>query len=175
MPRRVKTEITSSAALLLGRLLICTARGPWQIMWNTILNHSTPIEMCLIFRKSPFSQPFYTPHQLNSWLENSREKKQRGRKGSENVLIKIFFPIFYTHWRKIKEEFPSQFISSPEIKHVFANHSSLYKREALCVCQSGSAAQWLNWQIILTQSCSRALPLRFPSHLSPWQLASYLG
>lgn len=98
----------------------------------------------------------------------------RGRKGSENVLIKIFFPIFHTHWREIKEEFPTQFISSPEIKHVFANNFSWYKRKALCVCQSGSAAQWLNWQIILTQSCSRALPVCFPSHPSPWQLASYL-
>lgn len=76
--------------------------------------------MCLIFRKSPFSQPFYTPHQLNSWLENSTKR----RKGSENVLIKIFFPIFHTHWREIKEEFPNQFISSSEIKHVFAKNFS---------------------------------------------------
>lgn len=98
-------------------------------MWNTILNHSTPIEMCLIFRKSPFSQPFYTPHQLNSWLENStKRKKMQWKCSNQNI-----FPYFYTHWREIKEEFPTQFISSPEIKHVFANNFSLYKRKALCV------------------------------------------
>lgn len=67
--------------------------------------------MCLIFRKSPFLQPFHTFHQLNSWLENSNRK----RKGSRNVLIKVFSPIFHTYVGGT-EDFLIQFISSPEIK-----------------------------------------------------------
>lgn len=121
-------------------------------MWNSILRESTPMKMSLIFTKSPFSQPFHTFHQLHSWLENSDEEKKREWKCSNQNIFPYFLRMY---WRERKEELLIQFISSPEIKYVFANHFSLYKLKALWECQSDSIVRQLNWQIILTQSCSR--------------------
>lgn len=109
-PRRVKTEITSSTALLLDKLLTWIARDPQRITCNCILNQSTPRKVCLIFRTSPFLQPFHTFHQLNSWLENSDDKKKREWNCSHQNIFPYFLHIC---WRERKEEFLIQFISSP--------------------------------------------------------------